>query len=162
MIRRAVAPLCAILASAAALSACAPSTAFEGFQAIDARPQDIKVGVDTKSTVLSRLGTPTAVSTFDPNQWFYISQVTQYESFYKPQVIRRDVVSVSFNKADEKVAQLNTLSLKDGRVIAYNGRETPTRGRELTALEQILGTLSNGSLLQSQQDVNPNTSPVGR
>ena len=162
MIRRVVAPLCALLASAAVVTACAPTTTFQGFQAIDARPQDIKVGVDTKSTVLGRLGTPSAVSTFDPNQWFYISQITEYDSFYKPQVIRRDIVAVSFNKGDEKVADLSTLSLKDGRVIAFNGRETPTRGRELTAIEQLLGTISSGSLLSSQQDVNPNTSPVGR
>jgi len=155
MIRRVVAPLCVLLASAAVVAACAPTTAFQGFQAIDAKPADIKIGTDTKSTVLTRLGTPSVVSTFDPNIWFYISQVTQYESFYKPQVIRRDVVEVSINKTDEKVASMETLSLKDGRVIAFNGRETPTRGRELTALEQILGSLGQGSLLGNQQDVNP-------
>jgi outer membrane protein assembly factor BamE (lipoprotein component of BamABCDE complex) len=161
MIRRVAAPLCVLLATAALASACAPTSQFQGFQAIDAKPADIKVGTDTKSTVLTRLGSPSVVSTFDPNIWFYISQVTQYESFYKPQVIRRDVVEVAFDKKDEKVAALETLSLKDGRVIAFNGRETPTRGRELTALEQILGSLGQGSLLGSQQDVNPGQERTG-
>jgi outer membrane protein assembly factor BamE (lipoprotein component of BamABCDE complex) len=132
---------------------------FQGFQAIEAKPQDVKVGEDTKSTVLSRLGSPSVVSTFDPNTWFYISQVTQYESFYKPKIIRRDVVEVAFNKTDEKVSTVNTLSLKDGRVIAYNGRETPTRGRELSVLEQILGTLGQGSLLNNDSDLNPGSRP---
>lgn len=159
MIRRLAAPLCALMASAALVSGCAPTNLFQGFQAIEAKPQDIKVGDDTKSTVMSRLGTPSTVSTFDPNVWFYVSQVTQVESFYKPKVIRRDVVAVTFNKDDEKVAKVATLSLKDGRVIAYNGRETPTRGRELSVLEQLLGTLGQGSLLNQNSDITPGQRP---
>lgn len=161
MIRRVVAPLCALLASAALVSACAPTTMYQGFQAIDAKPQDIKIGTDTKSTVMSRLGSPSQVSTFDPNVWFYISQVMQYESFYRPQVIRRDVVAISFDKSSETVASMSTLSLKDGRVIAFNGRETPTRGRELSALEQLLGTLGQGSMLGAQNEPDPGQRPGG-
>ncbi|HEY2660433.1 MAG TPA: outer membrane protein assembly factor BamE [Caulobacteraceae bacterium] len=159
MIRRVAAPLSALLVSAALISGCTPTSMFQGFQAIESKPQDVKIGEDTKSTVLTRLGSPSTVSTFDPNVWFYVSQVTQYESFYKPKIIRRDVVAVSFNKADEKVATVSTLSLKDGRVIAFNGRETPTRGRELSILEQLLGNLGQGSLLNNNNDLNPGSRP---
>ena len=159
MIRRVALPLCALLACTVLVSACAPTTVFEGFQAIDAKPADIKVGTDTKTTVTTRLGSPSQVSTFDPNTWYYISQVVQYQSFYKPLVIRRDIVAISFDKADDKVTSLNTLSLKDGRIIAYNGRETPTRGRELTALEQLIGTLGEGSVLGNQEVGNPGQGP---
>jgi outer membrane protein assembly factor BamE (lipoprotein component of BamABCDE complex) len=162
MIRRVALPFCALLSCVALVSACAPTTVYQGFQAIDAKPADIKVGADTKTTVTARLGSPSEVSTFDPNIWYYISQVTQYQSFYKPLVIRRDVVAVSFNKADGKVTSLNTLSLKDGRVIAFNGRETPTRGRELSALEQLLGTLGQGSVLGDQEVGNPGQHGGGR
>jgi outer membrane protein assembly factor BamE (lipoprotein component of BamABCDE complex) len=160
MIRRVAAPLCALIASATLLAACAPTSIYQGFQAIDAKPQDVKIGEDTKSTVMARLGTPSAVSTFDPNTWFYISQVTEHQGFYKPRTVRRDVVELQFNHDDEKLVKLDTLSLKDGRVIAYNGRETPTRGRQLTALEQILGNLGQGSMLGSQ-DVTPGERPGG-
>jgi outer membrane protein assembly factor BamE (lipoprotein component of BamABCDE complex) len=159
MIRRVAPALCALLASAALISACAPTSVYQGFQAIDAKPQDVKIGEDTKTTVMSRLGSPSTVSTFDPNTWFYISQVSQVESFYKPKTIRRDIVAVSFSKDDEKVVKLDTLSLKDGRVIAFNGRETPTRGRSLSALEQIIGTLGAGGLLNQDQDIAPGTRP---
>ena len=30
-------------------------------------------------------------------------------------------------------------------MIAFNGRETPTRGRELTVLEQLLGNVGRGA-----------------
>ena len=32
-------------------------------------------------------------------------------------------------------------------MIAFNSRETPTRGREMTVLEQLLGSIGNGSAL---------------
>jgi outer membrane protein assembly factor BamE (lipoprotein component of BamABCDE complex) len=158
MIRRFVAPLCALAVTTTLVSGCAPTSIYQGFQAVDAKPADVKVGEDTKSVVLAHLGSPSTVSTFDPNVWFYISQVTEYQSFYKPHTIRRDVVAITFNKDSEKVAKLDTFSLKDGRVIAFNGRETPTRGRALTALEQLIGTLGNGSL-NNQNEINPGDRP---
>jgi outer membrane protein assembly factor BamE (lipoprotein component of BamABCDE complex) len=159
MLRRTAPFLCALLASAALVGACTPTTDFQGFQAIDAKPQDLQAGIDTRDTVRAKLGTPSTVSTFDPDVWFYISQVTESQSFYHPKLIRRDVVAVSFNKGGETVAKVDTLTLKDGRVIAYNGRETPTRGRQLTAIEQLIGEIGNGGLNNNTTDVNPGTRP---
>jgi len=159
MLRRTAPFLCALLASAALAGACTPTTDFQGFQAIDARPQDLQAGIDTRDSVRAKLGTPSAVSTFDPDVWFYISQVTESQSFYQPKLIRRDVVAVSFDKGGETVAKVDTLTMKDGRVIAYNGRETPTRGRQLSALEQLIGEIGNGALNNGNTDVNPGTRP---
>ena len=160
MIRRVTPVLCAIVASAALLPACAPISVYQGFQVVDSKPADLKVGQDTKSTVLAHLGSPSSVSTFDPNIWFYISQVSEHQAFYTSRTIRRDVVAVSFNKDDEKVAKIDTLALKDGRIIAFNGRETPTRGRSLSVLEQIIGTLGSGSLTGiNPSDIAPGSRP---
>lgn len=158
MLRRAVPLLSALACSAALLSACVPTTSFQGFQAIDARPQDVQAGVDTRDTVRAKLGTPSQVSTFDPDVWFYISQVIEHQSFYRPRLVRRDVVAVTFNKGGDIVAKVDTLTLKDGRVIAFNGHETPTRGRELTVLEQLIGSIGNGQL-NNNQATNPGSRP---
>jgi outer membrane protein assembly factor BamE (lipoprotein component of BamABCDE complex) len=139
-----------------AASACSPVNNYQGFQAVDHSPSDVKVGDDTRSTVLARLGSPTAVSTFDKDTWYYISQVSSHTAFYHPRVNKRDVVAISFRKADDQVAAVNTFTLKDGRVIAYNNRETPTRGREMTVLEQLLGSVSAAGALP-QPEVNPNS-----
>jgi outer membrane protein assembly factor BamE (lipoprotein component of BamABCDE complex) len=89
-------------------SACTPVTSFGGFQAIEERPQDVKPQIDTRSMVLERLGSPSAVSTFDPNLWFYMSQVTDRIAFYQPQVRERTVVAISFDKDSELVTTVNT------------------------------------------------------
>jgi outer membrane protein assembly factor BamE (lipoprotein component of BamABCDE complex) len=71
-------------------------------------------------------------------------------------VTRRDVTAVVFAKGGDKVADIRTYTLKDGRVIAYNDRETPTRGREMTVIEQLLGSISAAGALPPNE-VNPGT-----
>jgi len=152
MIRKAAIVLAAV---GLVTSACTPISSFQGFQAIDQSPADVKVGQDTKSTVLSRLGTPTATSTFDADTWFYISQVSNKTAFYHPRVSKREVVAIHFAKGADQVASVNTYTLQDGRVIAYNNRETPTRGREMSALEQIIGTIGAQGVLPPDQNQTP-------
>lgn len=154
MVRKTLAA--AALAILLGASACTPVNSFQGFQAVDHAPADVKVGADTRSTVLARLGSPTAVSTFDKDTWYYISQVTSRTAFYHPRVNKRDVVAIAFRKSDDQVVAVHTYSLKDGRIIAYNNRETPTRGREMSVLEQLLGSVSAAGALPPD-DVNPNS-----
>jgi outer membrane protein assembly factor BamE (lipoprotein component of BamABCDE complex) len=149
-------------AAAASLSACAPITSYSGFQAIESDPKDVKVGTDTKSTVRGRLGSPSATGTFDPNTWFYMNQMKSRVAFKRPEVISRNVVAITFNKDSEAVESVNSLTLKDGKVVAFNGRETPTRGRELTILEQILGNVGRGSMLPQDDETVPGNRPGDR
>ena len=148
----------AALAGALSAAGCAPLRQANGYQAIDHKPKDTKVGVDTKSTVLDALGSPSAVSTFDPNTWYYINQSTNQMSFHAVQVRRREVVSITFDKDKETVTAVQTYSLKDGKLMAYNGRETPTRGREMSVIEQLLGNVGRGGVLP-QNDPTPGQRP---
>ncbi len=147
-------PVVFALASALLAGACTPITSYQGFQAVEANPKDVAVGVDTKSTVMERLGSPSAVAAFDPNTWFYVTQISDSIAFRTANVRRRDIVAIAFNKEDEKVTSVNNYSLKDGHVIAFNRHQTPTRGRELSVLEQLIGTIGQGTALP-QEDVNP-------
>jgi outer membrane protein assembly factor BamE (lipoprotein component of BamABCDE complex) len=157
MFRRAV--FAALAAGLLATAACAPISSYSGFQAIESDPKDVKVGVDTKSTVRGKLGSPSAVSTFDPNTWFYMNQVKERVAFRRPKVVSRNVTAIAFNKESEQVESVNNYTLKDGKVIAYNGRETPTRGREMTVLEQMLGAVGRGGMLPREEEGVPGTRP---
>ena len=152
--------LAAALVAGVALGACAPMRQVSGYQAIDRQPKDVKVGTDTKSTVLELLGSPSSQSTFDPNTWYYITQLSDAIGYHKPKVTRRQIVAITFDKESEKVTKVDQYSLKDGKVIAYNDRETPTRGRELSWVEQLLGNVGRGAMLP-QQDTAPGQRPGG-
>ena len=139
---------------AAAAGACAPVVATQGFQAVDAKPQDIEAGVDTRETVLAKLGTPSTTSTFESDKvWYYLTQTTQRYTYNKPQVSQRTVTEITFADSGDKVAYVRTLGLEDGRQIAMEHRETPTRGRQLTILEQLLGNVGRGQLPRTEDDV---------
>ena len=144
--------LIAALSAAALTSACAPTVGQNGFQAIDTKPTDIVAGTDTKQTVLARLGSPSTTSTFErDNVWYYISQVTEKYTYNRPQVTQRTVTEITFDDAGQ-VAEVRTLGLDDGERVAMNDRETPTRGRQLTILEQLLGNIGRGQLPRTDED----------
>ncbi|KQS56225.1 cell envelope protein SmpA [Brevundimonas sp. Leaf363] len=142
----------ALLALPLALGACAPVVGTNGFQAIDAKPQDIVAGTDTKETVLTRLGSPSTTSTFEGDSvWYYISQTTEKYTYNRPQVTQRSITEITFAE-DDKVAAVRNLGLEDGQRVAMESRETPTRGRQLTVLEQLLGNIGRGQLPRTDEN----------
>jgi outer membrane protein assembly factor BamE (lipoprotein component of BamABCDE complex) len=149
----------AVSVSLLGAGACVPTNSYQGFQAIDANPKDVKVGDDNRSSVMAKLGTPTATATFDKNTVFYLSQTTNRTSFYFPRAVKRDVTAISFDPDTQQVKRVDVYGLKDGRVIAYNKRETPTRGREMTVLEQLFGSLSQIGALPPEDNYTPGTHP---
>lgn len=145
--------LIAALTAAALTAACAPVIGQNGFQAVDAKPADIVAGTDTRETVLTKLGTPSTTSTFESDSiWYYMSQVTEKYTYNRPQVTQRTITEITFNDAGQ-VAAVRTLGLEDGQRIAMNDRETPTRGRQLTILEQLLGNVARGQLPRTEEDI---------
>ncbi|WP_374516137.1 outer membrane protein assembly factor BamE [Brevundimonas sp.] len=145
--------LLAALSAAALTAACAPVVGQNGFQAVDARPTDIVAGTDTRETVLTKLGTPSTTSTFESDSiWYYMSQVTEKYTYNRPQVTQRSITEITFNDAGQ-VAAVRTLGLDDGQRIAMNDRETPTRGRQLTIIEQLLGNVARGQLPRTEEDI---------
>lgn len=144
--------LIAALSVAALTTACAPVVGQNGFQAIDAKPTDIVAGTDTRQTVLTKLGSPSTTSAFESDTiWYYISQVTEKYTYNRPQVTQRSVTEITFNEGGQ-VAGVRTLGLDDGERVSMNSRETPTRGRQLTILEQLLGNVARGQLPRTDED----------
>lgn len=148
----------AFLATAAlAAAACSPQVSRHGFQPVDVQPADIVVGTDTRDTVRARLGSPSVTSTFEPQTvWFYVSQTTAKYTFNLPEVTQRSVTQITFDESSGRVIGVENLSLEDGEQIAFSERETPTRGRELTVLEQLLGTVGRQALPNAEEDLPPN------
>jgi outer membrane protein assembly factor BamE (lipoprotein component of BamABCDE complex) len=128
------------LAAGLAVSACQATRDFHGYVPDQALPTDIQPDVDTRSTVLARLGSPSTTSIFDDDLWVYMSSTRELLAFYYPKVVQREIVAIQFDDQDV-VSEVLVYDLDDGQVVNYVSRETPTRGRELGILEQLFGTL---------------------
>lgn len=137
-----------VIASAALLSACASASRdFQGYVVDDAAPADIKPGEDTRSSVLTTLGSPSTSSVFGDEIWIYMSSTRERFAFYRPKVVDRTIVAIRFGE-DDIVEEVLEYDETQGRVIQYASRETPTRGRELGLLEQIFGNVGRVALPQ--------------
>lgn len=131
----------ALVALAGATAACAPVQTYNGFRA-DRNNQEIpdpQVGVDTRETVMQRFGSPSTTAVFDQTAWYYVGSVQERMAFYSPHITERTVMVVRFN--GDTVSAVEKFGMERGRLIAYNDHETPTRGRELGVLEQLLGNV---------------------
>ena len=123
-----------------AVAACTPTIDVRGNTPTPERLAEVKPGKVTRSDVSALLGTPSSTSTFGDENWYYISSKIETYAFYKPEEIERQVVSISFDKSGV-VKDVQTLTLKDGKVVDIQGRETPTAGRDMSILEQLLGNV---------------------
>ncbi len=122
------------------LSACAQSIQTRGNIPNPELVSKISPGVHTRDDVAILLGSPSTVSTFQDSKWYYIGQKTTSFAFFEPEVLERQVIVISF---DEKgtVEHTKTYGLADGQAIDPVDRITPTEGRKLTFLQQLIGNV---------------------
>lgn len=141
-------------------SACiSPIEDYHGYTPDEVLPQNIKVGEDTKASVLAQLGSASTESLFDENTWFYITTQRERIAFLTPRTKQRSITAIRFG-GDDTVEEILTYDESDGTVVNYASRETPTRGRELGLLEQIFGTV--GAVALPQTDERTPGNPTGR
>ncbi len=100
----------------------------------------VQPGVDTKNEVAQLLGSPSTTGTFDNDKWYYISTRTRSIAFLEPDIEDQQVLVVSFNKAGV-VNDMKIIGLEDAKQITPSERVTPTLGRHITILQQLLGNL---------------------
>ncbi len=130
----------AIALAVSAAAACTPVTRRHGY-APEADPlTEIQVNIDTVDTVRARYGNPSTASVFDGDVWYYVTDVRTQLAYLRPESSARSITAVHFDGAGV-VSSVETYGLENGRVVALVDRKTPTRGRELTILEQLLGTV---------------------
>jgi outer membrane protein assembly factor BamE (lipoprotein component of BamABCDE complex) len=128
------------LVTALGVASCAPQINLRGHVPNPESLALIKPGQQTRDQVLDMLGSPTAIGTFEDTRWYYITRKTEQLAFYEPDLIEATIVLVEFDQAGF-VKQVAHLSNDQARDIDPVSRTTPTKGRELSVIEQLLGNL---------------------
>ena len=129
-------------------ASCSPIVENRGYVFDEKLLDQIKVNETISKDVMDILGSPSTTSAIDASTWYYIYSKAETVAFYHPTVTDRRVLAVSFDD-DNKVNNLKYYGLEEGKIISYVDITTPTRGRELTVLQQLfgnLGRLGAGSL----------------
>ena len=124
----------------AGLSACAPIRDVRGYVPDDEKVAAVARGADTRDSVQEKLGTPSSTAAFGDPTWYYISTEQERYAFFKPDVTKRQILAIQFGD-DGKVNDIRKYGIEDGQVIALVDRETPSRGKEMTFLQQLFGNM---------------------
>lgn len=140
-----------------ALAGCEQIVDLRGFAPTPGSVEKIEIGTQSREDVVRLIGSPSSVATFNPNVWYYITQKQETWAFMKPAMIEQNVMQLNFNDSG-RLAAIKRYELSDGRDITMVSRITPTAGKELTILEQIMGNV--GRFSGPRQDTNPGA-PTG-
>jgi outer membrane protein assembly factor BamE (lipoprotein component of BamABCDE complex) len=135
-----------LLAAALAfgLPACSPDVEMRGNLPYPDLLTQIQVGKTTREDVQALLGTPSTVSMFGDETWHYVSQRTESVAFFDPEIKDRKIVTVIFDRSGT-VRALDSKGLADGKTVHTVDRETPTAGKEMTLLQQLMGNVGRFS-----------------
>ncbi len=119
---------------------CTPTQNVRGYVIDDARFVGIESGVDDKNSVLDVLGSPSNVSTFGADTWYYVARKTERLAFFEERVLDQRVVAIEFDESGI-VAGVERYEAEDARPVAMNERVTPTRGKQLSLTQQLFGNI---------------------
>ncbi|WP_394706001.1 outer membrane protein assembly factor BamE [uncultured Martelella sp.] len=130
---------------------------YQGYVIDEERLQLVKEGSSREQVVLT-LGEPSTTATFDNEVFFYISQRKERRfEFQKPRLVGQEILAIYFNN-NGRVDRIARYTLQDGRVVDMVSDTTPTGGKDITFIQQILqgsgssaardffGTNSNGAI----------------
>jgi outer membrane protein assembly factor BamE (lipoprotein component of BamABCDE complex) len=124
---------------ALAIGGCAPTVAQRGNVPDPDKLAELKPG-DTKDKVVQTIGSPSTIGTFSDKKWYYISRKTEKVAFFDPKTVDQQVVEVVFDQ-DDKVQEIKKLNLNDAYDVDLVGRSTPTAGKSITVMDQLLGNI---------------------
>lgn len=102
-----------------------------------ARLESVKVG-DSKEKVLRVLGTPNYESNAAEgvgDLFFYAEAKKESRIFFDPETVARDIYVYTFK--NNKVAEIQHLTLDDAQKVAYETDTTKVGGKELSVLKQL-------------------------
>ena len=148
-----LAGLLAIVATV--LANCSPVVDHRGYLPRQGDMENLRPGM-SKVEVEALLGSPSTTATINlaGDSYYYISSTVEERAFFRPKEVDRQVVAIRFN-ADDQVESFAHYGLEDGRVINFSNNETPTRGREMTILQQLLSNAGNVSPLPQAGQMGP-------
>lgn len=92
----------------------------------------------SREQVILALGSPTTTATFDNEVLYYISQKrVRSAAFAQARLVEQRILAVYFGP-DNRVASIANYGLQDGKVFDFISKTTPTGGKDLTFLGQLL------------------------
>ncbi|GIT90492.1 outer membrane protein assembly factor BamE [Jannaschia pagri] len=119
------------------VTACSATFRNHGYVPDETDLQALVVGVDTRDTVETTVGRPSANGVLREDAWYYVRSRVRNFAYRAPETIERELVAISFAD-DGTVQNIERFGLEDGRVVTLSRRVTETSIREFGLIQQLI------------------------
>jgi len=159
-LRKALLSVGLVLAATSVLAGCSRDIEHRGYQVRAQDMDKLRIGM-SKEEVRGALGSPSTTATVQHqgDSFYYISSRIKTSAFLANEELDRQVLAVRFSQSNQ-VQSFGQYTLQDGKIIDMNSRETPSRGRELTVLQQMFGNL--GTFTPNDAGAPKGAGPLGQ
>lgn len=126
--------LCGLL-----LTSCSKDLRISGFPFHPDRLDDISPSHSRKDDVKAALGSPSHIPAFHPDRWYYIYREVETIAFLQPETTKQTILAFDFY-ANDRLKDVYLYTVEDNLPVETIERITPSQGRGLTFLEQLLAS----------------------
>ena len=120
------------------LAACQPTLETSGTFLSEAETQAVRVGMDV-AELQALVGPPSYTSALDPDLIAYIGTRFEVRLLRDPKPVERRILALDISGG--RVQSLVQFDLQDGRQIFPDSNRTPTNGRTISLVEELLGNI---------------------
>jgi len=131
----------AMLVAAATATSCSPITDTRGNMPLKEVVKTIEKGKQNQDQIVSILGSPSTKATFGKQEiWYYIGERTETVAFFEPKLLERKILVIKFDDGGV-VEGVTSYEASAGKHVKLVDRVTPTKGKEIGVLEQLIGNV---------------------
>lgn len=132
------------IAICAALASCSPIVNLRGHSEEQADFSQIIPGQSNRDDVAAILGSPSSKSNFGDETWYYITEKRETYGMLAPEIADQSVIAVQFD-GNGLVEEISKTGKDKSKMVEYVEKTTPTEGRKMGVMEQLLGNFGKFS-----------------
>lgn len=104
--------------------------------------REIQIGQETQASIVEKFGPPAIIGE-NQDSWYYVSSQRKYPGPLPTVESSRRILAIRFD--GDVVAGVSEFDQEQGQDVPISRYTTETGGRELTLLQQLLGSFGNFS-----------------
>lgn len=129
-----------IALTVALVAACAPITRDHGYVPTDEELALITVAKDTRESVATKIGRPSASGLLNDLGWYYVESRFVTKGALPPKEVNREVVAITFTEAGA-VENIERFGLEKGQIVPLSRRVTKDNVKSAGILRQLFGNI---------------------
>lgn len=118
------------------MTSCIVSVTNHGYEQDPENFISLKSNKSHKADVIREAGSPSVISSFNKNIWYYVTTKTKRISAFKPKVIESRVIQLYFNNADI-LNDVSIFTINEHRELKFNRSESSIKGDDTSPLKDF-------------------------